>query len=70
MPTSAVSHPASEADIKQRREIKGGSVVFVDQAPVRAAMQHAGLPFTLLEYQPLYRSMAGTGSGMGFGYWM
>jgi hypothetical protein len=29
-----------------------------------------GLPFTLLEYQPLYRSMAGTGSGMGFGYWM
>ena len=37
--------------------------------PVRAAMQHAGLPFTLLDYQPLYRSMAGTGSGMGFGYW-
>jgi hypothetical protein len=32
-------------------------------------MQHAGLPFTLLDYQPLYRSMAGTGSGMGFGYW-
>ena len=28
----------SEADIKQRREIKSGSVVFVDQAPVRAAM--------------------------------
>jgi len=38
--------------------------------PVRAAMQYAGLPFTLLDYQPLYRSMAGTGSGMGFGYWM
>jgi hypothetical protein len=24
---------------------------------------------TLVDYQPLYRSLAGTGSGMGFAYW-
>jgi hypothetical protein len=24
---------------------------------------------TVIEYQPLYRSAAGTGSGMAFAYW-
>ena len=48
---------------------KSGNSELKNWLPVRAAMQHAGLPFTLVDYQPLYRSMAGTGSGMGFGYW-
>jgi 3-O-methylgallate 3,4-dioxygenase len=27
------------------------------------------LPMTLVDYQPCYRSMAGTGHGVTFGYW-
>jgi hypothetical protein len=37
--------------------------------PVKTAMDHAGLPMTVVDYQPLIRSPAGTGSGMGFAYW-
>ena len=33
-----ISKDTSESDLKQRREIIDGSVVFVDQAPVRAAI--------------------------------
>jgi hypothetical protein len=33
-----LSQDTTEADLKQRREIKGGSAFLVDQAPVRAAM--------------------------------
>ena len=50
-------------------QFNSGNSELKNWLPVRAAMQHAGLPFTLLDYQPLYRSMAGTGSGMGFGVW-
>ena len=32
-------------------------------------MDAASLKMTLVDYQPLYRSLAGTGSGMGFAYW-
>ena len=35
----AISRDTTEADLKQRREIVGGSVVYVDQAPVRAAVR-------------------------------
>ena len=31
-------------------------------------MQEAGLEMTVVDYQPLYRSSAGTGSGMAFAY--
>ena len=37
--------------------------------PTKSAMDEAGLKMTLVDYQPLYRSLAGTGSGMGFAYW-
>lgn len=34
-----ISRDTTEADLKQRREILNGSVVYVDQAPVRAAVR-------------------------------
>ena len=37
--------------------------------PTKSAMDAAGLKMTLVDYQPLFRSLAGTGSGMGFAYW-
>ena len=37
--------------------------------PVSAAMTGAGKRFTLVDYVPCYRSEAGTGNAMGFGYW-
>ncbi len=33
-----ITRDTSESDLKQRRELRGGGVVFVDQAPVRAAL--------------------------------
>jgi hypothetical protein len=32
-------------------------------------MNEAELDVTVIDYQPLYRSAAGTGSGMAFAYW-
>jgi hypothetical protein len=32
-------------------------------------MAECGMPMTLVDYVPCYRSEAGTGSGMGFAYW-
>jgi hypothetical protein len=32
-------------------------------------MDEVGLDMSYLEYQPLYRSAAGTGSGMAFAVW-
>ncbi len=40
-----ISRDTSDSDLKQRREIVGGSSVFVDQAPVRAAV-HVRVPST------------------------
>jgi hypothetical protein len=37
--------------------------------PVAGAMADLGLPMTLVDYVPCYRSEAGTGNGMGFVYW-
>ena len=34
-----LSQDTTEADLKQRREIKSGSAVYVDQAPLRAALE-------------------------------
>jgi hypothetical protein len=34
-----ITRDTTEADLKQRREIVGGTSVFVDQGPVRAAME-------------------------------
>jgi hypothetical protein len=37
--------------------------------PVAGAMAELGLPMTLVDYVPCYRSEAGTGNAMGFVYW-
>ena len=34
-----ISRDTTDSDLKQRREISGGTSTFVDQAPVRAALQ-------------------------------
>ena len=33
------SQDTTESDLKQRREIIGGSALYIDQAPVRAALE-------------------------------
>jgi len=37
--------------------------------PVVAAMSKLGVPATIVDYVPCYRSLAGTGNAMGFVYW-
>ena len=37
--------------------------------PVKSAMDRTSLKMTVVDYQALIRSPAGTGSGMGFAYW-
>jgi 3-O-methylgallate 3,4-dioxygenase len=37
--------------------------------PVAGAMAELGLPMTLVDYVPVYRSTAGTGNAMAFVYW-
>lgn len=37
--------------------------------PLAAIMADCGLPMTLVDYVPCYRSEAGTGNAMGFAYW-
>ena len=37
---------------------------------VAGVMAEAGLAMTLVDYVPCYRSEAGSGSGMGFAWWM
>ena len=39
----SLTRDTCEADLKQRREIRGGALAWVDQAPVRAALPHTGL---------------------------
>ena len=34
-----LTQDSTESDLKQRREIKGRTALFVDQAPVRAALE-------------------------------
>lgn len=37
--------------------------------PLAAAATHAGLEMSLVDYQPCYRSLAGTGNGLAFATW-
>ncbi len=48
---------------------RSGSSELKNWIPVSGAMNEVGLKMSYLEYQPLYRSAAGTGSGMGFAIW-
>src|SRR5262249_46281132 len=48
---------------------RSGTSELKNWIPVAGAMNEVGLEMTLVDYQPLYRSAAGTGSGMAFAYW-
>ena len=48
---------------------RSGNSELKNWIPTKSAMDSVGLKMTLVDYQPLYRSIAGTGSGMGFAYW-
>jgi hypothetical protein len=48
---------------------RSGTSELKNWIPVAGVMNEAGLDMTLIDYQPLYRSAAGTGSGMAFAYW-
>ncbi|HVA15022.1 MAG TPA: hypothetical protein VNF99_17380 [Stellaceae bacterium] len=47
----------------------GGTAEIKNWIPVCGAMREAGLPMTLIDYVPCYRSPAGTGNAMAFAYW-
>jgi 3-O-methylgallate 3,4-dioxygenase len=48
---------------------QSGTSEIKNWVPVAGAMAELGLPMTLVDYVPCYRSEAGTGNGMGFVYW-
>jgi hypothetical protein len=48
---------------------RSGTSELKNWIPVAGAMSEAGLDMTVIDYQPLYRSAAGTGSGMAFAHW-
>ena len=48
---------------------RSGTSELKNWIPVAGAMNEVGLEMTIVDYQPLYRSSAGTGSGMAFAYW-
>jgi 3-O-methylgallate 3,4-dioxygenase len=48
---------------------RSGTSELKNWIPVAGAMKEMGLDMTVIDYQPLYRSAAGTGSGMAFAYW-
>jgi aromatic ring-opening dioxygenase catalytic subunit (LigB family) len=50
-----------------REKLKGGTSEILNWVAVAGAMQNR--PMTLVDYLPGYRSVAGTGCGMGFAYW-
>jgi hypothetical protein len=48
---------------------QSGTAEIKNWLPVAAAMNALGRRFHLVDYVPCYRSEAGTGNAMGFGYW-
>src|SRR5262249_49505727 len=48
---------------------RSGTSELKNWIPVPGALDQGGLEMTVIDYQPLYRSSAGTGSGMAFAYW-
>ncbi|MFL6797063.1 MAG: hypothetical protein ACJ8F3_06600 [Xanthobacteraceae bacterium] len=49
---------------------RSGTSELKNWIPVAGVMKEVGLDMTVIDYQPLYRSSAGTGSGMGFACWL
>jgi hypothetical protein len=50
-----------------RAKLKGGTSEILSWITLAGIME--GTPATLVDYLPGYRSLAGTGCGMGFAYW-
>ena len=48
---------------------QGGTSEVKNWIPVASAMATLASKFTEVNYVPCYRSEAGTGNAMGFGYW-
>jgi hypothetical protein len=48
---------------------RSGTAEIKNWLPVVAAMDAEGRRFHKVDYVPCYRSEAGTGNAMGFGYW-
>jgi 3-O-methylgallate 3,4-dioxygenase len=48
---------------------QSGTSEIKNWVPVAGAMAELGFDFTLVDYVPCYRSIAGTGNAMGFVYW-
>lgn len=48
---------------------QSGTSELKNWVPVAGAMADLGLKMTVVDYQPCYRSEAGTGNAMGFVYW-
>lgn len=48
---------------------RAGTSEIKNWIPVSAIMAERGLPMTLVDYVPCYRSVAGTGNAMAFTYW-
>jgi hypothetical protein len=48
---------------------EAGTAEIKNWLPLVGAMTALGLPMTLVDYVPCYRSEAGTGNAMGFAYW-
>ena len=48
---------------------RAGTSEIKNWIPVSAIMAERGLPMTLVDYVPCYRSEAGTGNALGFAVW-
>jgi hypothetical protein len=67
---AAMQHKDADALISiPAYNFRSGTSELKNWIPVAGAMNEMGLTMTLIDYQPLYRSAAGTGSGMAFAYW-
>ena len=48
---------------------EAGTAEIKNWLPLVSAMDAQGLPMTVVDYVPCYRSEAGTGNAMAFAYW-
>lgn len=65
---------AFTTDIEKLKDIdelyyQSGTSEAKNWVPVAVAMRQLGVPMTLIDYVPCYRSPAGNGQGMTFAYW-
>jgi 3-O-methylgallate 3,4-dioxygenase len=70
----AVLNGMRDGDVKKIAALgesvfQGGTSEVNNWIPVASAMSALDCKFTEVDYVPCYRSEAGTGNAMGFGYW-